>query len=163
MDRKHIFIFSFLLLGLGTHVAADDLKARDEKSEVGLLLPAVQAAREAARSDKPKQNAGLKSDGELVQAKPAPTPLPYPVVKKDDKKPQQYKPDMKGVLVPSFSTGGSANTDAQGPDTGASDCNGVSACNEMIATCIALGGNVTATHYDPDTGAPDGATCYTGN
>ena len=39
-------------------------------------------------------------------------------------------------------------------------CNGVEACNDMIATCIALGGSVTQTSYDPGTGSPDGANCY---
>ncbi len=39
-------------------------------------------------------------------------------------------------------------------------CNGVNSCNDMIATCIALGGNVTQTSYEPGTGAPNGATCY---
>ena len=39
-------------------------------------------------------------------------------------------------------------------------CNGVVSCNDMIATCIALGGNVTPTSYDPDTGAPSSAICF---
>jgi hypothetical protein len=39
-------------------------------------------------------------------------------------------------------------------------CSGVSSCNDMIATCISLGGNVTPTSYDPKSGAPDGATCF---
>ncbi len=38
-------------------------------------------------------------------------------------------------------------------------CSGVNSCNDMIATCASLGGNSTATSYDPDTGAPNGATC----
>lgn len=44
--------------------------------------------------------------------------------------------------------------------TADTSCNGVAACNDMIATCISLGGNVTPTSYDPGTGAPNGATCY---
>jgi len=39
-------------------------------------------------------------------------------------------------------------------------CSGVSECNDMIATCIALGGSSTATSYEPSTGAPNGATCF---
>ena len=39
-------------------------------------------------------------------------------------------------------------------------CTGVGSCNDMIATCSALGGNVTPTSYDPDTGSPNGATCF---
>lgn len=42
-------------------------------------------------------------------------------------------------------------------------CSGVNSCNDMIATCISLGGNVTPTSYDPKTGAPNGATCYSPN
>ena len=91
---------------------------KEEKKK--LLLPAVQAAREAARR--------------------TPNQLP--------------KPDKQ-----SFSMGGD-NQQHAGPDTGAASCESVSACNEMIATCIALGGNTTATSYDPDTGAPNGAVCF---
>jgi len=39
-------------------------------------------------------------------------------------------------------------------------CNGVNSCNDMIATCIAMGGNMTPTSYDPSTGSPNGATCF---
>ncbi len=39
-------------------------------------------------------------------------------------------------------------------------CSGVNSCNDMIATCIALGGNISQTSYDRDSGAPDGATCF---
>lgn len=60
-----------------------DFTAKEEKQQVGLLLPAVQAAREAARDEGADgedllivnngdgsdfDNAGLRSDGELVQA-----------------------------------------------------------------------------------------------
>lgn len=44
--------------------------------------------------------------------------------------------------------------------TADTSCDGVDACNDMIATCLSLGGNVSATQYDPDSGAPSGATCY---
>lgn len=65
-----------------------DFKAADEKQEIGLLLPAVQAAREARRQEEDEAmwmydagddtppdvhiEAGLRSDGELVQADVAP-------------------------------------------------------------------------------------------
>ncbi len=80
--------------------------ARSERQ--GLLLPAVQAARESARTGVRKNNLGTRSSNPAA-------------------------------------------------DT---TCNGVNSCNDMIATCIALGGNVTPTSYEPGTGAPNGATCY---
>lgn len=80
-----------------------------------LLLPAVQAAREAARPARK-----------------------YP----------RYQADRKSL------SSGASNPAA---DT---SCNGVNACNDMIATCLSLGGNVTNTSYDPGSGAPNGATCF---
>lgn len=50
----------------GGSVDSFDFKAPDDSGAEGLLLPAVQAAREAARSG--DGEAGLRSDGELVQA-----------------------------------------------------------------------------------------------
>ncbi|MGH1471243.1 MAG: hypothetical protein ACRBCS_08625 [Cellvibrionaceae bacterium] len=84
---------------------------KDSGAKQGLLLPAVQAAREAGA-------------------------------------PAQVKPIN--------STLGTANT-TQTADT---TCTGTVSCNDMIATCAALGGNVTPTSYDPDSGAPNGATCF---
>lgn len=83
-------------------------------------------------------------------------------------KPRAQKP---GLLLPAVQAGGMAPSEpvksrrmttgqpdnSQGADT---SCSGVNACNDMIATCLALGGNVTATEYEPNTGAPSGATCF---
>ncbi|MCF6337758.1 MAG: hypothetical protein L3J84_07365 [Gammaproteobacteria bacterium] len=81
--------------------------ARSERQ--GLLLPAVQAVRESARTGGvSKRNLGSRSSNPAA-------------------------------------------------DT---TCNGVNSCNDMIATCTALGGNVTPTSYEPGTGAPNGATCF---
>lgn len=93
---------------------ATNLKPIQNEPKPGLLLPAVQAAREAPRT---KPSTGLK-----------------PIVTK-------------------LSTGNSSAT----ADT---TCSGVNSCNDMIATCIALGGNVSPTGYDGETGAPNSATCY---
>lgn len=95
---------------------AQEMK-KNPGAEKALLLPAVQAAREAGAQPKP----------------------------------QPISPHA-GPRV--FGQGGQGST----ADT---SCNGVASCNDMIATCIALGGNVTPTSYDPNTGAPDGATCFT--
>lgn len=82
----------------------------------GLLLPAVQAAREAAVQS-PRQPAHVNTGKQNL----------------------------------------SSGATRQTADT---SCNGVDSCNDMIATCIALGGNVTPTSYDPGSGSPDGATCF---
>lgn len=92
--------------GAGGAGALSSKGARSERQ--GLLLPAVQAARESARTGVRKNNLGTRSSNPAA-------------------------------------------------DT---TCNGVNSCNDMIATCIALGGNVTPTSYEPGTGAPNGATCY---
>lgn len=92
--------------GAGGAGALSSKGARSERQ--GLLLPAVQAARESARTGVRKNNLGTRSSNPAA-------------------------------------------------DT---TCNGVNSCNDMIATCIALGGNVTPTSYEPSTGAPNGATCY---
>ena len=91
-------------------------KSAGGESKAALLLPAVQAAREAARRSKPRtmQPHGIK----------------------------------KGFSQP----GGNSAADTS--------CNGAASCNDMIATCISLGGNVTPTSYDPDTGAPNSAICF---
>lgn len=81
------------------------------------------------------------------------------------------KPTRPGLLLPAVqaapplnkqptgmrATDGGRNNPSQAGET---TCEGVGSCNDMIATCISLGGNVTATQYDPDSGAPSGATCY---
>jgi len=83
----------------------------------------------------------------------------------------QTKPKTPGLLLPAVQAAPEAAPRAAARPTGlratssdgqASDtsCDGVNACNDMIATCLSLGGNVTPTEYDPQTGAPSGATCY---
>ena len=103
-----------------TKAATGDLSVEGNSGvEVGLLLPAVQAAREAAREKTPSS-----------------------------RQPTTIKP-VNGNL---------GSSPSQAADT---SCSGVNACNDMMAACVALGGNVTPSSYDPNTGAPNGATCYT--
>lgn len=67
---------------------------------------------------------------------------------------QQKKLQRRSNQKPKLSSG---NNQQHAADV---SCNGVNSCNDMIATCIALGGNVTQTGYDGATGAPNSATCY---
>ncbi len=66
-------------------------------------------------------------------------------------------PAKPGVMRPHGMKGFGQRGGNSAADT---SCSGVASCNEMIATCIALGGNVTPTSYDPDTGAPSSAICF---
>lgn len=109
--------------GMNRPSGPNRIQHQPSKPKAALLLPAVQAAREAARE--------------------APKPL----------QPSGIKP-----IAPKLGTGSSPQTTA-----GDTTCNGVESCNDMIATCIALGGNVTQNGYDDDTGAPNAATCYSRN
>lgn len=93
--------------------ATGALSSKATRSErQGLLLPAVQAAREAARQ------------------------------------PAQTNTNKNNLR---------SRSSKQAADT---SCSGINSCNDMIATCIAMGGNMTPTSYDPSTGSPNGATCF---
>lgn len=63
------------------------------------------------------------------------------------------RPQARDIATPNTTTHTAS-------DNGVSTCSGVEACNEMIATCIALGGNVSPGGSDSGTGAPNQATCY---
>lgn len=120
MNRKMLLISTMTLL-VTLPVSQNTLAEKSMTSKPGhgkqktLLLPAVQAAREAAR-----------------------VPL----------RSRRTVPDNRR-----FSSG------RNGPAADTT-CTGVNSCNDMIATCIALGGTVTPTSYDRKTGAPNGATCF---
>lgn len=71
-----------------------------------LLAVAENAA--SGDNNQPVRNSGLRSDGELVQAKQtAPTHLKPNA--SDDPESTAYKPKLKNVFVTSYSTGGSAD------------------------------------------------------
>jgi len=135
---NQLFISALLIFGMITITNAADIPDKDQQphqTKKGSIAPGATATDALSSKAASGERQGL-----LLPAVQA--------VRESARQPAQTNTSKNNLR---------SRSSKQAADT---SCSGINSCNDMIATCIAMGGNMTPTSYDPSTGSPNGATCF---
>jgi len=135
---NQLFISAFLILGMITLANAADMPDKDQQPHQA--KKGSSASEDTATDALSSKATRSERQGLLLPAVQAVIQSPHQAAHTNTSKNNLRSRSSK-----------------QAADT---SCSGINSCNDMIATCIAMGGNMTPTSYDPSTGSPNGATCF---